>query len=110
MIGSPMSRAAAALFRALVKRAGAPGDRIVLTDIRSVDWHSLTMSGERHEIALRVTGSNADAAARAMCDDLPEAEFAIPGLIVADIALARPMFTASNGSIAVAIEALTIIE
>jgi hypothetical protein len=45
-----MSPTASTLLRALLERAGAPRDRIVLTSVRSTDWQSLTFIGERHEI------------------------------------------------------------
>ena len=61
MVRVAMSPAAAALLRALITRAGVSRDRILLTDIRSVDWRSLTFTGERHQIALRIPGPEASA-------------------------------------------------
>lgn len=105
-----MSRAATALFRALIARAGVPRDRILLTDWHSVDWQSLTLVGERHRIALRIIGDrSADAAAR-LTHGLEDAEFAIPGQIVADIAVVGAPETADDGSTAVRLEALTVAE
>ena len=43
-----------------------------------------------------------------MCDGLEDAEFSIPGLIVADIALAAPPAYAPDGSTTITIEALTV--
>ncbi|MGH6783265.1 MAG: hypothetical protein ACREBP_01430 [Sphingomicrobium sp.] len=105
-----MSPAAAALYRALVARAQLPRDQVLLTAIRTVDWQSLTLSGERHEIGLKLTGPGSDAAATTLCDGLDDAEFAIPGLIVADIGLAGPPRPAAGGSIEISLEALTITE
>ena len=51
-----MSPAASALLRCLTGRARVPRDRILLSDIYSVDWRSLTFSGERHELQLRIPG------------------------------------------------------
>ena len=110
MMRVPMSPAAAALYRALVVRATVPRDQALLTSIRSVDWQSLTLSGERHEIAIRLAGPDAAYAARSLCHGLADAEFTISGLIVADIELAGRPVTASDGSIEVRIEALTIEE
>jgi hypothetical protein len=104
-----MSRAAAGLVRSLINRGGAGPDRILLIDVRSVDWQSLTFTGERHAITLRVTGPGSDSTVRLMTDGLADAEFAIPGSIVADIA-ATPVVNADDASVLVAIEALTISE
>ena len=105
----PMSAAAAALLRALIARAGIPRDRILLTDVRSTDWQSLTLVGERHQLQLRIAGDSSGAAQR-MCADLEDAEFHIHGHIVADSALVGEPACADDGSTALAIEALTIEE
>lgn len=105
-----MSPAAAALYRALVTRAGSQREQVLMTSIRSVDWHSLTLSGERHEIDLRLAGSGASAAAEALCNGLEEAEFAIPGHFVADIAQCGPPRQAADGSVEISLEALTIAD
>jgi hypothetical protein len=103
-----MSSAAAALMRALLARGGIPREKILLTDIRSVDWQSLTIVGERHEIAIRIPGPFAAALAASLCDDLAEAEFAIPGHIVADILVADGPARSADGSVSLSIEALTV--
>ncbi len=108
MIRILMSSAAAAMLRAILARAGVPRERILLTEIRSVDWHSLTMVGERHELSLRIPGPDAAEVAARLCDGLTEAEFAIPGQIVADICVADGPSSSSDGSVSLAIEALTI--
>jgi hypothetical protein len=105
-----MSRAAAALLRALLDRAGPCSDRVLLTDLRSTDWHSLTLTGERHVVVLRLPGPDPEALLQTFTAGIEEAEFAIPGQIVADIALAGAPVTASDGSVSVTIEALTIVE
>jgi hypothetical protein len=105
----PMSAAAAALLRVLIARAGVSRDRILLSEIRSVDWRSLTFNGERHEIAVRVTGPGSGRIAERMCAGLEEAEFSIPGIVVADIGLAKPPSLALDGSTTVSIEALTVV-
>src|ERR1044072_8493797 len=64
---------AGALLRALLERAGAPRDRILLTNIRSTDWQSLTFIGERREIQLRIPGAASGAIAERLCAGLEDA-------------------------------------
>jgi len=104
----PMSSAASALLRALIARSGAPRDRILLSDVHSVDWRSLTFNGERHQIELRIVGPDSRAIVDRMCDGLEDAEFSIPGTIVADIGIAKEPSRALDGSTRVTIEALTV--
>jgi hypothetical protein len=110
MMKLALSPAAAGLLRALLARAGVNRDRILLSEFRSIDWQSLTFMGERHEMELRVPGSNAAALVERLTADLPDAEFAIPGQIVADIGLERPPSRNPDGSFSLFIEALTISE
>ena len=105
-----MSSAAAALLRALIARAGVTRDRILLTDVQSVDWQSLTLAGERHHFSLRASGSDSSAVAGRMCNGLSDAEFSIPGVIVADINVLEGPERALDGSTTLTIEALTIRE
>jgi hypothetical protein len=108
MMRIAMSPAAGALLRALIARAGVEKNRILLTDVHSNDWQSLTFSGERHHIALRVTGRDSGDVADRMCSDLAEAEFSIPGSIVADIGLVGTARRAPDGATELMIEALTV--
>lgn len=108
MIRLLMSTAAAALIRALLARAGVPRERVLLTDIQSVDWQSLTIVGERHEIAMRIPGPSAAVVAAALCDGLSDAQFTIPGHIVADIVVADGPTPSDDGSVSLSIEALTV--
>jgi hypothetical protein len=110
MMKLALSPAAAGLLRALIARAGIDRDRILLTNFRSTDWQSLTFIGERHELDLRVPGPDADLLAERLTAGLADAEFSIPGQIVADISLGRPAVRQSDGSISLHIEALTIAE
>jgi hypothetical protein len=103
-----MSPAASALLRCLAGRARVPRDRILLSDVYSVDWRSLTFAGERHEMQLRIPGPDSRLVMERMCDGLEDAEFSIPGVIVADIALASPPAVARDGSTTITIEALTV--
>ena len=110
MMKLAMSAAAAGLLRALLARAGVDRNRILLSDFRSTDWNSLTFAGERHTILLRIPGPGASSVAALLIDGLEEADFAIPGQIVADIALARPATAHVDGAVTLAIEALTVAE
>jgi hypothetical protein len=110
MMKLALSTAAAGLLRALLARAGIDRDRILLTEFRSTDWQSLTFIGERHEMELRIPGPDAHQLARRITDGLGDAEFAIPGQIVADICLKRPPEHNIDRSISLCLEALTIAE
>lgn len=110
MMKLAMSAASAGLLRALLARAGVDRNRILLSEIRSTDWNSLTFAGERHVIALRIPGPGAATIADLLTDGLEEADFAVPGQIVADIAIARPRAIEVDGTITVEIEALTVAE
>lgn len=110
MMKLALSPAAASLLRALLARCGVDRDRILLTELRSTDWQSLTFVGERHEIILRIPGPNADGLADRLTQGLADADMSIPGQILADIGLVEPMRRNQDGSVTVEIEALTISE
>jgi len=105
-----MSSAAAALLRALITRADVPRDRILLIDPQSTDWRSLTFTGERHRIILRVPGPESKSLAKLLGEGLEEAEFTISGVIVADIGAEGAPNLESDGSTTLVIEALTVAE
>jgi len=105
-----MSPAAAGLLRALLSRAGVDRNRILLTDFRSTDWRSLTFAGERHRIDLRIPGPAASVVAELLTSGLGEAEFSIPGHIVADIAVEGAMIEHPDGAVSLRVEALTVEE
>ena len=110
MMKLALSPAAAGLLRALIARAGIDRDRILLSEFRSTDWQSLTFIGERHEMELRIPAPDADLVAGRLTNGLVDAEFAIPGQIVADIGLERAPSHNRDGSVTLHIEALTIAE
>ena len=110
MMKLAMTPAAASLLRALLGRAGVDRNRILLTDFRSTDWRSLTFAGERHRVDLRIPGPAAGAVAGLLTDGLDEAEFSIPGHIVADIAVDGAMVEHPDGAVSLRIEALTVEE
>lgn len=105
----PMSAVGSGLLRALIGRARVSPDRILLTEICSVDWQSLTFNGERHRIELRIPGPNSGEIAERLTDRLEETEFSIPGGIVADISVAGGPSMALDGSTSIMIEALTVV-
>ncbi|MEO7751516.1 MAG: hypothetical protein ABIS09_09380 [Sphingomicrobium sp.] len=105
-----MSSAASALLRLLTGRAGVPRDRILLSDAESVDWRSLTFSGERHILSLRIPAPDSASVVQRMCAGLEDAEFSIPGVIVADLCVADGPSWNLDGSTSVTIEALTVSE
>jgi len=110
MLKIAMSAAASSLLRAVIARAGVPRDRILLTELQSTDWQSLTLTGERHVFALRVSAPHSDAIVERMCAGLEDAEFSIPDLIVADIGVMDGPLRERDGSTSVTIETLTIEE
>jgi hypothetical protein len=110
MMKLALSPAAAGLLRALLAKGGIDRDRILLTEFRSIDWQSLTFIGERHEMELRIPAPDAELLCARITAGLDDAEFAIPGQIVADIGLARPPQENPDRSISLFIEALTIAE
>ena len=105
-----ISPAAAALLRALLARAGVERDRILLTQFRSVDWQSLTFVGERHEFHFRVSPPGSREVLSRIVAGLGDAELEIPGHFVADIALVGDPDEHSDGSVTVALEALTLVQ
>lgn len=110
MMRIAMSPAAAGLLRSLLARAAVDRGRILLTEFRSTDWQSLTFIGERHEFQLRVPGPEARAILCRLLSGLDDAEFAIPGHLVADIAVVDEPRHAADGSMSVALEALTVAD
>jgi hypothetical protein len=82
----------------------------LLTNVQTIDWQSLTFVGERHQFHLRVTGSDSAPIGDCLCAGLEDAEFNIKGQIVADIAVVGGPVRASDGSITLTIEALTVAE
>jgi hypothetical protein len=110
MMKPQLSVAASGLLRAILARTAVDRDRILICELSSVDWQSLTFVGERHEAIFRIAGPGASRLVEMIAVGLEEAEFAIPGQIVADIALAEPPLLQPDGSILIKIEALTVGE
>lgn len=110
MLNMALSRAASGLLRALLQRIGDKRDRVLLSEFESVDWQSHVFVGERHVLQLRIPGPDADVLVGRLIDGIEDAEFAIPGQIVADIAVGSVPARAFDGSITLEIEALTVAE
>lgn len=103
-----LSSSAAGLLRALIARSGAERSKVLLTQVRTVDWRSLTFDGERHEFAMRFTGPNAAIEAERMLSGIEDHEFSLHAAIVADVHVAGRCAGLDDGSVSVALEALTI--
>mgnify|MGYP003636853655 CR=1 FL=1 len=78
--------ATTALLRALCVSFASFGT-ITFEEIVSRSWASITFTGARHEIVLRLEGEGADDATSAFLTNLEAAEFRLRGHILADIAL-----------------------
>jgi hypothetical protein len=104
----PMSSAGAGLLRALLARGGTTREQVRLVSYRASDWGSLTFEGERHELVLRLAGTDRSATTALMLDGLDEHEFELCGQIVADITAHITQTTDVDRAIEVRIEALTV--
>lgn len=82
---------------------GATAEAEVLA---SRPWASITFSGERHRLTLRIGGDGAAAAADAFLDGLAEREFELRGHILADIAVVADM--REDDGTRLTLEALTV--
>jgi hypothetical protein len=103
-----MSSAAVRLLRALIERASCGRDWVLLSDIQSIDWQSLTLAGERHRIELKLLGVHARRNAELLVAGLADAEFDLGGQVLADIAVTNGPAISLDGTAALTIEALTI--
>lgn len=102
-----LSPVAAQLLRALMRRMNLSRERMVVSHCRSVDWQSLTFTGERHEISLRLVPPQAETAAILLRTGLAEAEWALRGHVVADILIVAER-AEPDGAILIDLEALTL--
>ena len=85
-MNAPLNDSTTALLRAI---AGAfPGLGFTAEEVWSRNWASVTFTGARHEIAFRIEGPGAEAAAERFVSSLDAREFELRGHIVADISLA----------------------
>ena len=82
-IGSAVARAFCANIVNFVNFTG----QIDARALAQTEWASVTFSGARHHLRVELNGAGAVGAAADFLAALPELEFAIPGQIVADVAL-----------------------
>lgn len=68
----------------LARALESAGPAVVVTARRSTPWASVTFTGARHALTVEAPAS---VALDAWLEALPEAEFAIPGHLVADLAV-----------------------
>lgn len=102
-----MTDAASALLQAirarLVHSAG-----FLLDEIRSRRWASVTFQGARHELAFRLEGEGAEAAAGRFLSELDARRFELRGHLLADVSVVaqerRP------GFVRIRLDALTVEE
>jgi len=104
-MSAPMADATTALLRA-VRAMLESAARFVVEEVRSRSWASVTFAGARHELAFRLEGEGAEAAAARFVAGLDAAEFPLRGHIVADIALVAE--ERRQGCARLRIEALTV--
>jgi hypothetical protein len=102
---SALNDATSALLRA-VRGVLESAGRVVVEEVRSRSWASVTFAGARHELAFRLEGEGAEAAAARFVAGLDAAEFRLTGHILADIALVGEERRA--GCARLRIEALTV--
>jgi hypothetical protein len=104
-MSAAVNDATSALLRAL-RAMLEHSARFVVEEVRSRSWASVTFAGARHELAFRLEGHGAEAAAARFVADLEAAEFPLRGHIVADIALVSE--ERRQGCARLRIEALTV--
>jgi hypothetical protein len=101
-------RAQAAILRTVSALATPLGARLVIEELRSRDWASLTLTGARHELDVRLDGVGAGAALALLQEQLPQASITMPGRILAELVVEPG--TADDDGIAMTICALVIDE
>lgn len=89
-----------------IGKIGGPDARIEVEELVSRPWASITFSGARHMLWLRIDGPGAAAAADRFLDGLGEREFPMRGHLLADIVAASDERTAD--AVRLRIEALTV--
>jgi hypothetical protein len=98
--------AATALVRALRTRLDGFGADLEIENLVSRSWASVTFTGARHSVSLRLEGHRAGQAADAFLDGMDEAEFDLRDHILADIVLVRQV--RDEASVRLFLQALTV--
>lgn len=101
-------KAQAAILRAVGAIALPYGARVVIEELRARDWASLTLTGARHELDLRLDGPGAAAALAAVTAQLPHETISIAGQLLAEL-LVEPG-TADDEGVCLTLCALVINE
>lgn len=99
-------KAQAAILRAVAAIALPFGARVVIEELRARDWASLTLTGVRHELDVRLDGPGAAAALVAVAAQLPHETITIAGQLLAEL-LVEPG-TADDDGVALTLSALVI--
>lgn len=102
----PLNEDAATAFLRAVRHALGSFPCFDLEEIVTRSWASGTFTGARHELAFRLVGEGADAAADAFVAVLDRSEVAMRGHLLADIALLSQ--ERRDGTVTFRIEGLTI--
>lgn len=90
-------RAQAAILRAVAAIAMPFGARLVIEELRARDWASLTLTGARHELDIRLDGPAAAQALAAVAAQLPHENINIAGQLLAEL-LVEPGTTDDAGA------------
>jgi hypothetical protein len=95
---------------AFLRAIGGNFDKFVLTveESRSRNWASATFSGARHELAFRIEGEGAAAAADSFIAGMSAAEFDLRGHILADIGLVCEERNDAGTLVRISLEGLTV--
>ena len=81
---------------------------IDVRELESRSWASVTFSGARHRLKLTLSGPEAPVVADSFLSNLSEAEFALRGHVLADIALVSDRRPEGRDTVVLEIEALTV--
>lgn len=84
-MANTQAKAAAEIKRAIRSHFAGTGEAVVFEGMASRPWASVTFSGERHRLALRLSGPGAEAAADSFLDGLADRDFPLRGHVLADI-------------------------
>ena len=103
-----MTAYATALLRCLLNRAGEDRNRVLLVHWTTIDWHSLTLEGERHQASFVISGAGALAFAQLWLAGLADAEFELARGFVADIGVTMGPQVREDGAVEIELSALTL--
>ena len=96
------------LARALRAGLAALGTETRIEARTCLDWASITFSGSRHRLRMRLEGDKAGAAADALFAQLADAGLDLQGHILVDLAVIADERDEGGGWVRLEIEALTV--